>query len=152
MKSKVDKLDVDKSIPVLVDLSKESDVVKMMLLKKDVYYCKKWNIEDEISDITILATNTILNSKINKLNKKIQSITNLTTTAALDTTINEVNDKIPSISNLAATIALNTAENKKPNVINLDKKTDSNIKTNEIKKKILNKIMINILLLQNLIS
>ena len=41
MKSKVDKLDVDKSIPVLVDLSKESDIVKMMLLKKDVYYCKK---------------------------------------------------------------------------------------------------------------
>ena len=41
MKSKVDQLDVDKSIPVLVDLSKESDVVKTVLLKKDVYYCKK---------------------------------------------------------------------------------------------------------------
>ena len=34
MKSKVDKLDVDKLVPIPVDLSKLSDVVKMMLLKK----------------------------------------------------------------------------------------------------------------------
>ena len=34
MKSKVDKLDLDKLIPVPVDLGKLSDVGKMMLLKK----------------------------------------------------------------------------------------------------------------------
>ena len=34
MKIKVDKLDVDKLVPAVVDLSKLSDVVKMMLLKK----------------------------------------------------------------------------------------------------------------------
>ena len=34
LKSKVDKLDVDKLIPVSVDLSKISDAVKMMLLKR----------------------------------------------------------------------------------------------------------------------
>ena len=34
MKSKVDKLDVDKLVPIPVDLSELSDVVKMMLLKK----------------------------------------------------------------------------------------------------------------------
>ena len=34
LKSKVDKLDVDKLIHVIIDLSKSSDVVKMMLLKK----------------------------------------------------------------------------------------------------------------------
>ena len=34
LKNKVDKLDVDKLVPVPVDLSKLSDVVKMMLLKK----------------------------------------------------------------------------------------------------------------------
>ena len=34
MKSKVDKLDVDKLVPVPVDLSKLSEVVKKMLLKK----------------------------------------------------------------------------------------------------------------------
>ena len=35
-KSKVDKLDVDKLVPVPVDLSKLSDVVKSYVVKKDV--------------------------------------------------------------------------------------------------------------------
>ena len=39
MKSKVDKLDVDKLVPAPVDLGKLSSVVKMMLLK-DVYNAK----------------------------------------------------------------------------------------------------------------
>ena len=34
LKSKVDKLDVDKLVPVPADLSELSDVVKQMLLKK----------------------------------------------------------------------------------------------------------------------
>ena len=34
LKVEVDKLDIDKLVPVPVDLSKLSDVVKMMLLKK----------------------------------------------------------------------------------------------------------------------
>ena len=37
MKSKVDKLDVDKLEPVPVDLSKLSEVVKNDVVKKDVY-------------------------------------------------------------------------------------------------------------------
>ena len=37
LKSKVDKLDVDKLVPVLVDLSKPSDVAKNDVAKKDVY-------------------------------------------------------------------------------------------------------------------
>ena len=42
LKTEVDKLDIDKLIPVPVDLSKLSDVVKNDLLKKTVYdkYCK----------------------------------------------------------------------------------------------------------------
>ena len=58
MKSKVDKLDVDKLVPVPVDLSKLSDVVKNDVVKKDVYDAKIKNIEDKILDITNLATNT----------------------------------------------------------------------------------------------
>ena len=34
LKSKVDKLGVDKLVPAPVDLSKLSDIVKMMLLKR----------------------------------------------------------------------------------------------------------------------
>ena len=46
MKNKVDKLDVDKLVPVPVDLSKLSDVVKNDVVKKDVYNAKIKNIED----------------------------------------------------------------------------------------------------------
>ena len=58
MKSKIDKLDVDKLVPALVDLSKLSDVVKNDVVKKDVYKSKIKDNEDEIPDITNLATNT----------------------------------------------------------------------------------------------
>ena len=62
LKSKVDKLDVDKLVPVPVDLSKLSDVVKNDVVKKDVYNAKIKNIEDKIPDITNLATNSSLNA------------------------------------------------------------------------------------------
>ena len=57
LKSKVDKLDVD--------LSKSSDVIKNDAVKKDVYNAKIKNFEDKIPDVTNLATNTSLNTKIN---------------------------------------------------------------------------------------
>ena len=73
MKSKVDKLDVDKLLPVPDDLSKLSDVDKRDVVKKiydvcnvyNVYNVKIKNIEDKISDITNLATNAAVNAKIN---------------------------------------------------------------------------------------
>ena len=52
MKSKVDKLDVDKLVPVPVDLSKLSGVVKNDVVKKDVYNAKIKNIVDKIPDVT----------------------------------------------------------------------------------------------------
>ena len=67
LKSKVDKLDVDKLVPVPVNLSKLSDVVKNDVVKKDVYNAKIKTIEDEIPDITDLATNTTPNAKINEV-------------------------------------------------------------------------------------
>ena len=44
LKSKVDKLDVDKLIHVPVDLSQLSDVVENDVIKKDVYNAKTNNI------------------------------------------------------------------------------------------------------------
>ena len=58
--SKIDKLDVDKLVPVPVDLSILSDVVRNNAVKKDVYNAKVKDIEDKIPDITNLATNTTL--------------------------------------------------------------------------------------------
>ena len=70
MKSKVDKLDVDKLLPAPVDLNKLSDVVKSNVVKKDVYNATIKNIEDKIPDITNLATKTTLNDKTNEVKVK----------------------------------------------------------------------------------
>ena len=61
MKIKVDKLDVGKLVPLSVDLSKLSNVIKNDVVKKDVY---NENIEDKILDITNLVTKPSLNAKI----------------------------------------------------------------------------------------
>ena len=50
-KSKVDKIDVDKVVPVPVDLSKLSDSVNNDVFKKDVYTAEIKNIENNIPDI-----------------------------------------------------------------------------------------------------
>ena len=83
MKSKVDKLEVDKLVSVPVDFSKLSDLVKNDVVKKDVYNVKIKSIKDKISGITNLATNTTLNSKINEIKGEIPSITNFATTTFL---------------------------------------------------------------------
>ena len=71
LKTKVDKLDVDKLVPVPIDLSKLSDVVKIYVVKKDVSNAEIKNIEDKIPDITNLATNTTLNAKKMRLKIKL---------------------------------------------------------------------------------
>ena len=94
LKIKVDKLDVDKLVPALVDLSKLCDVVKNDVIQKDA---KIKNIEDKIPDITNLATTTTtLNAKINEVKNKILNITDLATTADLTA----VENKIRNVSNL----------------------------------------------------
>ena len=86
MKSKVDKLDVDKWLPVPVDLCKLNDVVKSdVVRKKDAHNAKIKNIEDKIPEIITLTTKTALNDKIN---------------VATKTNFNVVENKKPSVSNL----------------------------------------------------
>ena len=63
MKSKVHKVDVDKLLPVPLNLRKLSDVVKNDVVKKNVYNAKIKDIEDKIS-ITSFDFNTTLNAKI----------------------------------------------------------------------------------------
>ena len=72
MKSKVDKLDVDKLLTVPAELSKLSNVVKNDVVKKDVYNAKIKNIEDKIPNTANLPTNTTLNAKINEAKNKIR--------------------------------------------------------------------------------
>ena len=112
MKSKVDKLDVNKLLPVPVDLSKLSDLVKNDVVKKDA---KIKHIDDKIPNITNLATNTTINTKVNEVKREISSITNLAANAALNAKINEVKDKIPNTTNLATTTDLTAVETNIPN-------------------------------------
>ena len=94
LKIKIDKLDVNKLVLVPVDLSKLSDAVKNVI-KKDVYNARITNIENKIPDITSLATNTTLNTKVNEV--EVPNITNLSTTAALTA----VKNKIPAIVSIS---------------------------------------------------
>ena len=86
MESKVGKLNADQLVPVPVGLSQLIDLVKNDIFKKNniyiyiylyiyiyiyIYiYAKIKNIEDKIPDITSLATNTIVNAKIDEAKKR----------------------------------------------------------------------------------
>ena len=99
--SKVDKLDIDKLVPVPVDLSKLSDVVKYVV-KKDVYNAKIKDVQNKIPNITNLATNTTLNVKRNEIKSEIPSITNFAATATFNAEITEIKHKIPNMTNVAS--------------------------------------------------
>ena len=153
----VDKLDIDKLVPVPTDLSKLSDVVKndvvkktdynklvtkvdnidtSGLVKKNDYNTKITEIEGKIPDTSNLATKTAVTSVENK----IPDITNLATKTALTTFENKISDT----SNLATKIALTTVENKIPDTINLVKKANYDTKITTINtesKKIYQKLI-----------
>ena len=129
LKRKVDKLDVDKLVPVPVDLSKLSDVMKNDIVKKNVHNAQIKNIEDKTPYITNLATNTTLNAKINEVKKETPSITNFTTTAAT-----AVENKIPNVSSLVKITDYNTKISDIENKITIDHDHDKFITTQEFNK------------------
>ena len=149
LKPEVEKLDIDKLVPVLVDLSKLSDVVKMTLLKKmnDKLVEKVNNI-----DISGLVPKTKYDADKSDLEKKVPDTSGLVKKTDCNTKSTEIEKKIPSISGLASNSTLTALEDKIPNVSNLvKKKTDYDTKITETEKKnLLIMIMINILLPQNL--
>ena len=138
LKADVDKLDIDKLVPVPVDLSKLSDVVKNDVVKKTEYdklVAKVNNIDT--SDFVL---KTKYQTDKTELEKKIPDVTDFVKKVKLT----ELENKIPDIRNLATKIALTTVENKMPDVSNLMKKTDCNTKVIEIEINVIIIIMINI--------
>ena len=107
LKTEVDKLDIDKLVPIPNDLSKLSNVVKNEVVKKTEY---------------------------NKLVTKVKNIdtSDFVLKTNYNTKITELENKIPDISNLATKTALTTVQNKIPSISNLVKKTDYNTKVTEI--------------------
>ena len=131
MRSVVHILDIDKSVPVPVDLSKSIEVVKNDVVKKADY--NKLVTKVDNIDTSGLVKKTDYNTKITEIEgNKIPDISNLATKTALTT----IKNKIPDINNLATKTALTTVENKIPNISSLVKKSDYNIKITEVENNI----------------
>ena len=130
LKSEVDKLDIDKLVPVPTNLSKLSNVVKNDVVKK-ADYGKLVTKVDNI-DASSLVKKTDYNTKIAEIEGKIHDLSNLATKTALTTVAN----KIPDTSNLATKTSLTTVENKIPDTSNLAKKSDYNTKSTSIENNI----------------
>ena len=130
LKTEIDKFDIDKLVPVPVDLSKLSDVLKNDVVKKAVHdklVAKVNNI-----DTDDFVSKTKYQTDKTELEKKIHNVTDFVKEAKLT----ELGNKIPDISNLTTKTALTTVENKIPSVSNLVKKTGYKTKITEIENKL----------------
>ena len=120
LKTEVDKLDIDKLVPIPTDLSKVSNVVKNDVVKKDAYdklVAKVNNI-----DTSELVLKTKYDTDKSQLESKIPDTSSLVKKSDYNTKITDIEGKIPDISNLPTKTALTTVENKIPNVSKLAKK------------------------------
>ena len=132
IKTEVDKLDIDKLVPISVDLSKLSDVVKNDVVKKTVNH--KLVAKVDSIDTTDFVLKTNYNADKTKLENKTSDVTDFDKEGKLT----ELENKVPDISNLATKTALTTVENKIPDVSSLVKKTDYNTKVTAIENKLNN--------------
>ena len=136
LKTEVDKLDINKLVPVPVDLSKLSDVVKNDVVQKDVYNKLVAKVNNIDTSGFVLKTN--YDTDISELENKIPDTSNLVKKTYCNTKVTKIEGKIPDISNLATKTASTTVENKIPSVSNLVKKTDYDTKVTEIENKLNN--------------
>ena len=93
LKTEVDKLDIDKLVPIPVDLSKLSDVVKNDVVKKTIY--DKLVAKVDNIDTSNFVLKTKYNNDKTELEKKIHDVNNL----VKKTKLTELGNKIPDISN-----------------------------------------------------
>ena len=122
LKTEADKFYIDKVIPIPVDLSKLSDVVKYDVVKKTVY--NKLVAKVDNIDTSDFMLKTKYNTDKTELENKTPDTSGLVKKTNYNTRIIELENKTPDISNLATKTALTTVENKIPSVSNLVKKTD----------------------------
>ena len=120
LKTEVDKVHIDKLVPVPVDLSKLSDVVKNDVVKKTVYdklVAKVNNI-----DTSRFVLKTKQGTDKSRIEIKIPDTSGLVKKTDYNTKITEIEVKIPDVSSLATKTVLTTVENKIPDVVSLVKK------------------------------
>ena len=136
-------------VPVPVDLSKLSDVVKNDVVKKAVY--DKLVAKANNVDTSGFLLKTKYDTDKSEIENKIPNISDLVKKVDYNTKITEINGKIPDIISLATKTELTTVKNKIPDVSSFVKKTDYNTKITGNEKNSLIIIMINTLQLQSLI-
>ena len=99
LKTKVDKLDIDKFVPVAVDLSKLSNLVKNDVVKRTVY--NKLVAKVDSVDTSDFVLKTKYNTDKTELESKIPDTSGLVKKTNYNIKITELKNKIPDISNLA---------------------------------------------------
>ena len=126
LKTKVDKLDIDKLAPVPVDLSKLSDVVKNNVVKKAVYD----QLPAKVNNIDTSDFGLKVKYQTDKaeLEKKIPNVTDF----VKKTKLTELENKTPEASSLATKTTLTAFENKLSGVSSLVKKVDYDTKISEL--------------------
>ena len=120
LQTKADELDIDKLVPIPVDLSKLSDEVKNDVVEKTIY--NKLVAKVDNIDTSDFVLKTKYNSDKTELENKIPDTSGLVKKINYNTKITELENKIPDIRNLATKTALTVIENKIPSVSNLVKK------------------------------
>ena len=108
LETEVDKLDINKLVPVPTDLSKLSNVVKNDVVKKAVY--NKLVAKVDNIDTSRFILKTKYDTDKAKLENKIPDISNLLKKSDYNTKITEIEGKIPDTSNLAKKSCINCRE------------------------------------------
>ena len=114
LKTEVDKIDIDKLVPVPTDLSKLRDVVKNDVVKKTDY--DKLVAKVDYIDTSGFVLKTKYDIDKSQLENKIPDTSSLVKNTDYNAKITEIEGKITDVSNLARKTALTTVENKIPNV------------------------------------
>ena len=138
LKTEVDKLDIDKLVPIPNNLNKLSNLVKNDVVKKTE--CNKLVTKVNNIDTSGFGLKTNYSTKITELEDKIPNTSNLVEKTDYNTKITELENKIPDITNLETKTALTTVQNKIPSTSKenrlLVKKTDYDTKITEIEKRL----------------
>ena len=120
LKTEVDELDIEKLIPVPVDLSKLINVGKNEIVKKTVYDKLVAKVNNIDSSGFVLKTR--YDADKTELENKISDTSKLVKKSNYNAKFSEIEGKIPNISGFVTTSALTAVENKIPSVTNLVKK------------------------------
>ena len=137
LKIEVDNLDIDKLVPIPIDLSKLSHVVKNDVVKK-VAYDKLVAKKVSSIDTRGFDLKTKYDTDKSELENETPDTSGLVKKTDYNTKITEIEGKSPDVSNLTTKTALTAVENKIPSVSNLVKNTDYNTKITEIENKLNN--------------